>query len=93
MSRRLGVKMCGNCNPDIESGSVARRIASGLGMDLVHYEDGDSRLTISGCCCACVEEDYPAEAVVRGLDFNGVKCRDEDELVARAVEFFTRLNQ
>ena len=45
---RLGVKMCGNCNPDIESMKCAKRIAQALGMDLVRYDEGDITLTVSG---------------------------------------------
>lgn len=76
----LGVKMCGNCNPDIESMALARRIAGILGGQVVPYGQGQITLTISACGSACVEEAYPAHAVIRGLCLNGRPCRNEDSL-------------
>ena len=82
---RLGVKMCGNCNPDIESMEVAGRIAQALGARIVPYGQGQLELTISACVSACVEERYPCPVRIRGLSLNGYPCRDEDELVNTAV--------
>lgn len=86
----LGVKMCGNCNPDIPSMEVARRIAQALDAQLVPYDQGEVKLTISACCAACVEEGYPSSASIRGLSLNGRPCRDQAELTAGAVEVLKR---
>lgn len=84
-SKRLGVKMCGNCNPWIRSMYVAEGIASGLGMELVPYEQGDVRLTISACSAACVEKSHPADLVIRAMEVCGITYKTEDELIGAAV--------
>ena len=81
----LGVKMCGNCNPAIESMQVARRVARALDARIVPYGQGRVNLTISACFSACVEEQYPSPAVIRGLSLNGRPCSGEDDLVEQTA--------
>ncbi len=88
---RLGVKMCGNCNPDIESMKCAKAIAQRLGMELVRYEEGDLTLTMSACVSSCVYEDYPSPVQIQGLHVNGAACATQDELVDRAVAVYEKL--
>ena len=88
---RLGVKMCGNCNPDIESMKCAKAIAQRLGMELVRYEEGDLTLTVSACVSSCVYEDYPSPVQIQGLHVNGAACATQEELVDRAVAVYGKL--
>ena len=88
---RLGVKMCGNCNPDIESMKCAKKIAERLGMELVRYDEGDLTLTMSACVSSCVYEDYPSPVQIQGLHVNGSACASQDELVERAVAVYEKL--
>ena len=84
-AQTLGVKMCGNCNPSIESMEVARKIARGLGADLVPYDAGMLKLIISACPAACVERAYSGPVIIRGLELNGRPCEDEAELVEKTI--------
>ena len=82
---RLGVKMCGNCNPDIRCMFIVQRIARALDAVPVAYDEGGVKLTVSACQTACVERDYPAAAVIRGFSVNGQPCRDENEIIEKAL--------
>ncbi|MEA4893800.1 MAG: hypothetical protein VB064_00895 [Oscillospiraceae bacterium] len=83
----LGVKMCGNCNPEIDSMTVVKRIAGLLNAEIIPYGGGasDITLTVSGCRSACVDEDYPADARIIGLSLDGHPCEDEKELSSKAA--------
>lgn len=87
----LGVKMCGNCNPDIRSVWVTRQIAKHLCVELVPYEQAAVRLVVSACGAACVENAYPCPAAIRGLRLNGVLCEGETDLIGRTVELLEPL--
>ena len=87
---KLGVKMCGNCNPEISSMAAAKKIAAGLGMQLVPYDSGDVTLTISGCISSCVYEKYPSPVQIQGLMVNGRRCASQAELVERAIEEYKK---
>ena len=91
--RRLGVKMCGNCNPDIESMAAAKKIAAALNMELVPYDQGDVTLTISACISSCVFEKYPSPVQIQGLRVNGYECRDQNELIDRVIDFYSELEK
>jgi hypothetical protein len=88
---RLGVKLCGNCNPEINSMSAARKIAADIGMQLVPYDEGDITLTVSGCISSCVYEKYPSPVQIQGLMVNGTRCASQKELVERAIEEYRRI--
>ena len=90
---RLGVKMCGNCNPEIASMSAAKQIAAGLGMQLVPYDSGDVTLTISGCISSCVYEKYPSPVQIQGLMVNGTRCASQQEVVERTIAEYQRLGR
>lgn len=81
----LGVKLCGSCNPEIETMGLACRVAAALGGRVVPYAEGTITLTISACPSACVEERYPSPAVVRGLRLNGRLYPNEDALARATV--------
>ncbi len=85
--------MCGNCNPEISAMSAAKKIAAGLGMELVPYDRGDLTLTISGCISSCVFEKYPSPVQIQGLMVNGTRCASQQELVERAVAVYRGLVQ
>ena len=83
---RLGVKLCGNCNPDIRSMWVVKQIAEELGAELSPCDQAPVRLVVSACGAACVEDTCPCSIKIRGLCLNGLLCKDEMELIERAVE-------
>ena len=91
--KRLGVKFCGNCNPDIESMPAAKKIAAALNMELVPYDEGDITLTISACMSSCVYENYPSPVQIQGLHVNGIECRDRDELINRVIAIYKDLEK
>lgn len=63
--KRIGIKYCGGCNPQIDRSKMAKDIKEGLekqGIEFFPHTDSplafDVLLLINGCRSACSEEDY-----------------------------------
>lgn len=83
----LEVKMCGNCNPVIESAEIVRRIARDLRVKVIPYRQAPARasLIVNGCETGCVDETMDPKAVhIRGFYLNGKPCSGEPELLTKA---------
>jgi dissimilatory sulfite reductase (desulfoviridin) alpha/beta subunit len=84
-SRRVGYRLCGSCNPYIDTREALSRIEGALpGVSLVYWEEGsfDTLLIISGCprdCATRPEGDF--KLVVARPQFPG----DIDGAVRSAV--------
>ncbi|QAT50080.1 hypothetical protein EQM14_10010 [Caproiciproducens sp. NJN-50] len=83
----LEVKMCGNCNPVIESSELVRKIARDLQVKVIPYRQAPAQasLIVNGCETGCVDESMDPRAVhIRGYYLNGSPCVGESELLTKA---------
>lgn len=88
-AHELGVKMCGNCNPYIEAGKIAKRVAEYIGAVIVPSSHARVILSISACDVACVQFTCQSAADICGLSVNGVACETEEELIEKTASLLS----
>ena len=83
---RVGVKFCGNCNPQVFGGELFRQVirsiecAADIEFVTLDSRDMEVMLIINGCPAACADRpkgDY-AEIVVTPESVNFEQCRKEE---------------
>ena len=84
--KKVGVKFCGNCNPQVDAGEIYREIQDKLGqmegLELVSKDTPglDVLIVISGCPVDCAERPPGTyrEVVAAGESVNRVGCADAE---------------
>lgn len=90
---RIGLKLCGNCNPELEIGRVLALIREMVSCCFVSFEEPEYELllVVSSCAvaCACCENHSTKLVVAEGLNFCGKRETDEEAL-ARELAYAIR---
>ena len=89
--RKIGLKYCGNCNPQINSGAIVNRLMEKTRdkFTFVSWEakDIDLLLIMSGCATDCATRpDYPGPIISVGGEHVNLRPCYENELVDRIFE-------
>lgn len=83
--RCIGIKLCGNCNPDFEVKSLLRKLEEILSASFVSYlsEDAELILCINSCISSCNAKMIfeKKSLVVNGYTFRGKRFESIDLLV------------
>ncbi len=93
--KKIGIKFCGNCNPDLDLKELISKIVSKGDWEISYgiSEDCDLILCLNGCASSCLEEIQKAEKVIftGGANFQGKKYNDSDELAANIAKSIKEL--
>lgn len=88
MSRKIGIRFCGGCNPRIGRVAVASNVKKeleALGYVISgHDQDADFLIYLNGCSAACadrISDDHLKEVWVAGTMIDQMEKVSEEEIV------------